>query len=209
MEIYMIRHGETQWNKEKRLQGRVDIPLNEYGIQLAGITAHALQSIPFSRIYTSPLSRARETARILAGNRPVELIEDNRLLEMGFGEGEGVGIADIYAQPELNLYDFIHNPAAYHPLAGGETFEELYARCHSFIQEVVLPAQKDCDYMMIVAHGALIRGLIHCINGRPTKDFWIKTHKNCSVTIASCENDRLQLKEEGKIYYTEKVEATW
>ena len=123
MEIYMIRHGETQWNKEKRLQGRVDIPLNEYGIQLAGITAHALQSIPFSRIYTSPLSRARETARILAGNRPVELIEDNRLLEMGFGEGEGAGIADIYAQPELNLYDFIHNPAAYHPLAGGETFE--------------------------------------------------------------------------------------
>ncbi len=209
MEIYMIRHGETQWNKEKRLQGRADIPLNEYGIQLAEITAHALESIPFTRIYTSPLIRARETARILAGKRPIKPIEDTRLLEMSFGEGEGAGLETIYTRPELNLYNFIHRPAAYHPPAGGEAFDELYARCRSFIEEVLLPAEKDCDYMMIVAHGALIRGLIHCINGRPTEDFWIKSHKNCAVTTVSCKNGRLKLKEEGKIYYTEKVEAAW
>lgn len=209
MEIYMIRHGETQWNKEKRLQGRADIPLNEYGIHLAEVTAHALQSIPFTKIYTSPLSRARETARILAHNRTVKLIEDERLIEMAFGEGEGVGFDSIYTQPELEVYEFIYNPENYIPPVGGETFEQLYSRCADFIHQVVLPQEKTCDYMMIVAHGALIRGLIHCINGRPTRDFWIKTHKNCCVTTASCTDGKLTLKEEAKIYYTEKVEATW
>ncbi|MGN0305811.1 MAG: histidine phosphatase family protein [Lachnospiraceae bacterium] len=209
MEIYMIRHGQTQWNKEKRLQGRSDIPLNEYGIRLAEVTALALESIPFTRIYTSPLSRAKETARILLHNRSTAIIEDDRLLEMSFGEGEGERIDTIYAQPQSQIYNFIHDPQNYLPPAGGESFEQLYSRCHSFLREVVLPAEASCDYMMIVAHGALIRGLIHAINGRPTKDFWITTHKNCSVTIASCTEGHLQLKEEAKIYYTQKVEATW
>lgn len=209
MEIYMIRHGETQWNKERKLQGRADIPLNEYGIQLAKITADALQSIPFTKIYSSPLSRALETARILAHKRPVEILTDDRLVEMGFGEGEGASIELIYTHPELAVYDFIHSPENYIPPVGGESFAQLYSRCDNFIREVIIPAEKNCDYMMIVGHGALIRGLIHCINSRPTRDFWIKTHKNCCVSIASCINGSLTLKEEAKIYYTEKVEATW
>ncbi len=209
MEIYMIRHGETQWNKEKRFQGRADIPLNEYGIHLAQVTANALKSIPFTQIYTSPLIRAKETARILTGKRPVEIVEDERLLEMSFGDGEGAQIAGINTHSESNLYNFIHHPEKYIPPAHGESFEQLYTRCDSFIREIILPAQNCCDYMMIVAHGALIRGLIHCVNGRPTRDFWIKFHKNCCVTIVSCENGKLQLKEEAKIYYKEEVEATW
>ncbi|MGN1314024.1 MAG: histidine phosphatase family protein [Lachnospiraceae bacterium] len=202
MEIYMIRHGETLWNKERRLQGRADIPLNDYGVHLAQITADALQSIPFSRIYSSPLCRARETAAILAHNRPVEIFTDDRLLEMAFGTGEGVSLAEIHAHPGQGMYDFIHNPQNYIPPEGGESFDQLYDRCASFIREVVIPAEDSCDYMMIVAHGALIRGLIHCINNRPTRNFWITTHKNCCVTVASCINGQLTLKEEAKIYYT-------
>ena len=72
MELYIIRHGETKWNSEKRLQGRSDIELNEYGIELARITSEALKDVKFDRIYSSPLKRAYETAEILRGSRKLD-----------------------------------------------------------------------------------------------------------------------------------------
>ena len=76
MDIYLIRHGETDWNKTKRLQGVTDIPLNACGIELAEKTAEGLKNVPFDRIYTSPLIRAKKTAEIIRGDRPVELVEN-------------------------------------------------------------------------------------------------------------------------------------
>ena len=70
MKIYLIRHGETEWNKECRLQGQTDIELNEYGRELAAITSEALKDIPFEIIFHSPLNRAEETARILKNPFP-------------------------------------------------------------------------------------------------------------------------------------------
>ena len=209
MKIYFVRHGETIWNKEKKIQGRSDIPLNEYGRELGQITADALKDIPFDIVYSSPLIRAKETAEILVQNRNLEIYEDYRLLEMSFGEGEGESLPEIHTHPEMKLYNFIHNPGEYTPPTGGETFEELYERCKSFIEEIIIPAEKKYNTMLIVGHGALIRGMIHYINNRPSKDFWIITHKNCSVTITDCTEGKLTLLKEAKIYYNEKEQATW
>ena len=85
MDIYLIRHGETDWNKEKKLQGITDIPLNAYGIELAEKTAEGLKDVPFDRIYTSPLIRAKKTAEIIRGNRPIELEVREELKEISFG----------------------------------------------------------------------------------------------------------------------------
>lgn len=209
MKIYFVRHGETVWNKEKKIQGQSDIPLNEYGRELGTITAEALKDIPFNIVYSSPLVRAKETAEILVKNRNLEIREDPRLVEMSFGEGEGESLPEIHAHPEMKLHNFIHNPGEYIPPVGGETFEELYDRCKKFIKEVIIPAENKYDTMLIVGHGALIRGFIHNINNRPSKDFWIVTHKNCSVTIVDCIDGKLTLLEEAKIYYQEDIQATW
>ena len=209
MKIYFVRHGETIWNKEKKIQGQSDIPLNEYGRKLAYTTANALQDIPFDIVYSSPLIRAKETAEILVENRNLQVYTDTRLVEMTFGEGEGESLPEIHSHPEMKLHNFIHNPGNYIPPNGGETFEELYARCKSFIYDVIIPAEKKYDSMLIVGHGALIRGMIHNINNRPSKDFWIVTHKNCAVTICDCTNGNLSILEEAKIFYKEKKEATW
>lgn len=209
MKIYFVRHGETLWNKEKKIQGQSDIPLNEYGIELAHVTADAIKDIPFDIVYSSPLLRAKETADILVKNRNIEVLTDPRLVEMSFGEGEGESLPEIHSHPEMKLHDFIHNPGKYTPPTGGETFEELYTRCKSFIEDIILPAETKYDSMLIVGHGALIRGFIHNINNRPSKDFWIVTHKNCSVTIAECNNGNLTLLEEAKIFYHEETQATW
>ena len=65
MKIYFVRHGETDWNKERKIQGQVDIPLNEFGRHLARETAKGLRDVPFDVCFTSPLGRARETAEII------------------------------------------------------------------------------------------------------------------------------------------------
>ena len=67
MELYIIRHGETYWNHEHRIQGRSDVPLNENGRALAGKTGEALEQTPFDVIYSSPLIRAYETANLIRG----------------------------------------------------------------------------------------------------------------------------------------------
>ena len=69
MDIYLIRHGETDYNRQKRLQGVTDIPLNAYGTELARKTSEGLKNVPFDRIYTSPLVRARRTAEIIIRRR--------------------------------------------------------------------------------------------------------------------------------------------
>ena len=84
MDIYLIRHGETDWNHMKKLQGTTDIPLNAYGIELAEKTAEGLKDVPFDRIYTSPLIRARKTAEIIRRDRPIEIIETDGLKEISF-----------------------------------------------------------------------------------------------------------------------------
>ena len=89
MEIYIIRHGQTVWNKSRRLQGRTDIELNENGIRLAIESGENMKDIYFDKIYCSPLTRAKTTAELIRGERDIELIVDDRLKELCFGEYEG------------------------------------------------------------------------------------------------------------------------
>lgn len=100
MKLYIIRHGETDWNKEKRLQGQSDTQLNEYGIELARITGEALKDVHFDYIFSSPLKRAYKTAELIRMDRPVKIITDDRLKEICFGVNEGVS-------SELITEDFI------------------------------------------------------------------------------------------------------
>ena len=86
MKLYIIRHGETVWNTEGRLQGIADIELNENGIRLARVTARGMADIPFDLAITSPLKRARQTAELVLGERKVPILEDSRLEEITFGE---------------------------------------------------------------------------------------------------------------------------
>ncbi len=209
MKIYLIRHGQTLWNQEKRLQGRSDIPLNENGIHLARVTADTLRSISFDRIYSSPLLRAYETASILGEVMNLPVVTDARLVEMSFGEGEGLSLSEVKSNPKLAIYHFLHDPANYIPDESGESFDSLYTRCQDFMDQVLLPAEDSCKAVAVVSHGALIRGIIHCVTGRSTGDFWKTIHRNCSVTRLHLENGVFQLEEEAITYYPSELEATW
>ena len=85
MKLYIIRHGETEWNVQKRLQGVSDTNLNEKGIEMAKQTAEALKEIPFACCFTSPLKRAKDTAMYILRDRQVPVYEDARIREISFG----------------------------------------------------------------------------------------------------------------------------
>lgn len=203
MKIYIIRHGETDWNVIKRLQGRSDIPLNEEGKRLARVTAEALAEVPFTRIYTSPLLRAKETAMIIKGNREIPVIEEERIQEISFGIYEGFICAEEhYTIPDPSFIHFFQQPEHYVAPEGAEEIEALCKRTTDFLQELVHTTAYQDDTILLSTHGAALRGLLSSINMNGVAEFWKGgVHKNCAVTILEVTDGRIKLLEEGRVYY--------
>ena len=95
MKIYLVRHGETDWNQAGLLQGQTDIALNAQGLEQAREAAERLKEVPFEIAFCSPLIRAKRTAETIIGDRKITLTTDERLRELNFGPWEGVDIRSI------------------------------------------------------------------------------------------------------------------
>ncbi|MBO5031851.1 MAG: histidine phosphatase family protein [Lachnospiraceae bacterium] len=203
MKLYMIRHGETDWNVAKRFQGRSDIPLNEEGRRLARVTSEALRETHFTRIYTSPLKRAYETAMIIKRDRNIPVINEPRIIEISFGEYEGLCCSkENYNIPDPEFMNFFDKPEAYKPPKGAESIEQLKKRTADFLQEIVHNKTMENDTILVSTHGAALRGILSGINNVRIEDFWKGgVHKNCAVTIVEVKNGQAFIIEEGKTYY--------
>lgn len=200
MKLYIIRHGETDWNKDKRLQGQSDTELNEYGIELAKITSDALKNIEFDYIFSSPLKRAYRTAEILKRDRNVDIVTDNRLKEIGFGINEGVPASEVTE----DFHYFFDAPEKYVPAEGGETYEQLCARSRDFIDSVIIPLseKEPQSNVLITAHGALNKSMMIYLNHLEIKNMWDGVfQKNCCVNIFEINGKNFEMLQEGKIYY--------
>lgn len=183
MELYIVRHGETVWNAAGKLQGTADVELSENGRILAGELGMQLEAIHFDRIYSSPLIRAYETACLIRGHRNIPIIRDDRLREISFGCMEGILYSE-WMREDCPYRFFFTEPGRYLPPDGGETLDQVCARAKNFLQEVVEPAWNTVERVMIVAHGALNKGLMCYIEEHGTDCFWGKAlQKNCEATI--------------------------
>ncbi len=203
MKIYLMRHGETKWNKRSKLQGQVDIPLAQEGIEQAEKSAEGMKDIPFDYIFSSPLKRAYKTAQIVRSDRPVEIVKDDRLKEMGFGTAEGKLIGKMLANPTMVRYQrFRHDPEHFRPAKNGEYFQDVLKRTEEFFEEQVAPLEGKAENVLIVAHGCVVRSLILNFTKRPLSQFW-KTPfgKNCSTAAFEYENGEINMIYENKLYY--------
>lgn len=203
MDIYLIRHGETEYNKKKLLQGVTDIPLNDYGIELAKKTAKGLEDVPFDVIYSSPLIRAYRTAEIIRGERPIEIIKTNGLLEISFGTYEGLTyVPERYNIPKPGFSKFFDDPAHYEVPPNGESLEHLRERTTSFIKEIMKREDYQDKTILMSSHGAAIRGILSGLLELPLEQFWNgPVHKNCGVTKLHVENGKWEVVFENRIYY--------
>ncbi len=177
--LYIMRHGITDWNKIHRLQGRTDIPLNEEGRQMAKDAAVLYKNVHFDICYCSPLSRAKETASLVLAGRNIPIITDDRLIEMGFGNFEG--IPQILDRPDLPIYKLFKEPENFVATDGVEPLPDLFARTGDFLRTVI---QKDLDNnkdILIVGHGAMNHSIICQIKKLPLSKFWKTGLKNCEL----------------------------
>jgi uncharacterized phosphatase len=150
--VGILRHGQTDWNIDFRLQGVTDIPLNETGIAQARDAAAVIDAADWDLILTSPLSRARTTATIVAEvNGFAEATVEQLLLERSFGEAEGLG----HEEWRVKYADTNAVP-------GGESLSELEARANLLLEK--LATQHAGKRVLAVSHGALIRKLLRIVS---------------------------------------------
>lgn len=210
MKLYLIRHGETQWNKQRLLQGRTDMPLNENGRQVASMTAEGLRDITFHKVYSSPLSRAYEMARLVTeGRYPIQT--DQRLTEISFGIYEGLCCGrDGYNIPDPDFINFFQDPGKYVPPEGGESVQELCHRTMSFLTELAEDPENQGKTILISTHGASLRSMLVGIQKKPLSEFWQGgVHRNCGVTILSLEQGVYSIQQENVIYYDEALSTNY
>jgi len=190
MELFILRHGTTEWNRKHKLQGRTDTPLDSTGILMAEASGRTLKDmgITFDLVLSSPLQRARETARLIAPG--AEIITDERLTELSFGQMEGE-VTDVMLQSSDSPFRFFKNdPARYNaeaPSAGGESLDELLVRTAAFMRDRIEPLASTDKKVLISGHGAMNRGLLMHVRGlSDLGHFWDGgLQVNCGITEVS------------------------
>ena len=185
MQLYIVRHGQTDWNKVRKLQGLTDIQLNENGRQVAIDLGDKLEQegVTFDEIFSSPLIRAYETACLIRGRQNVPITRDERIREISFGEAEGMDY-ETWMSEDNPQRAFFTEPHKYIPPQDGETIEEVQARGREFIQEVIEPLYGQAKRVMIVAHGAMNKGLMCYLENNDVEHFWGDgLQNNCEASI--------------------------
>ncbi len=176
MKIYVTRHGQTDYNKKRMMQGRSDIPLNEVGIAQAGAAREKLGDIKFDAVYSSPLIRAVKTAEIIGNVSEAEIIKDERIIEANFGKYElmnyyGTGL------PMMLYWSF---PEVFKAPEGVETIQEMIDRTSSFLREL---EQKDYENVLVACHGGIIRPIRGYLEDKKNGIIWRPRPKNCETFV--------------------------
>lgn len=179
--LLFIRHGETAWNQDHRMQGQTDIPLNETGKLQARRTADQLRAYTIHVFYSSPLERAAHTARTIHSYHPsTPLHLHHTLKERSFGIIEGKTYKEIADEfPALAFHRSWHRPYAQIP--GGERLIDVYKRGKRFLGEVKNKEQGKT--VAIVAHGVIIRCMISALLSWPLSSNYFYELNNTSFTL--------------------------
>ena len=156
--LYIVRHGETDWNKMGKYQGITDIPLNENGLNQAKACGNALKDVIFDRILSSDLSRALVTAETIRGDRTTPITIDKRLRELNFGDWEAMLFSDI-EERWPGLIDEMYLRPHLVKVPNGESFKDLQDRAWEGLEEF-LNANDEEETLLIACHGGTIRTLL-------------------------------------------------
>jgi probable phosphoglycerate mutase len=188
LNLYIVRHGETEWNKEHRIQGRLDSQLTEKGKLYARALGEKLKDTEFDQVITSPSERTVETAEWICGNRNIPIIKDERIMEMHMGPWQGMTTEEIMNKYPFEYECFMHRPKEYRN-EEAECFSDMVQRAESFIQDL----KKRTGNLLIITHGLFIKTLYVIFKEMDLNDFWKEqTVEGTSLTIIKLESDKME-----------------
>jgi 2,3-bisphosphoglycerate-dependent phosphoglycerate mutase len=160
--LVLLRHGESQWNLENRFTGWVDVPLSPRGIQEAKDAGEKLRSFTFDRAFTSVLSRANETLRLVLetiGQTGIPIEKDKALNERMYGELQGLNKAETakkYGDEQVKIWRRSYDV----PPPGGESLKDTAERVLPYYERTIKPHVLNGDTILVAAHGNSLRALV-------------------------------------------------
>ncbi|MEN9767297.1 MAG: hypothetical protein RLZZ32_1257 [Cyanobacteriota bacterium] len=180
--LLLVRHGETDWNRQGRFQGQIDIPLNENGLAQAAAAGDFLRRVRFDRAYTSSMARPRQTAEGILKHHPgVPLTSVRHLVEIGHGEWEGCLEEEISASWADLLADWKRAPETVQ-MPEGENIHEVWER--SLVGWNTIAASLDAsETALVVAHDAVNKTILCALLGLTPADIWAVKQGNGGVTV--------------------------
>ena len=190
--IFLIRHGETDWNKEGRFQGQIDIPLNDNGKNQARKTFKFLKNVFFNKAFSSSMNRPYETAQIiLQNNKDLKIEKIDSLVEISHGLWEGKLESEIREQWP-NLLKNWHDKPEEVIMPEGESIKDVSDRSTSAFEKICL-SQKENDLTLVVAHDAVNKTLICNILGINHSNIWMIKQGNGGITVIDLFNNPKKL----------------
>ncbi|MGL4875539.1 MAG: histidine phosphatase family protein [Clostridium sp.] len=204
--IYLTRHGQTEWNLEKRLQGRGNSPLTKFGIERAEELSKRVEGIKLDKIYTSPIERAYKTAEIVKGKKEVEFQVEEGLMEMSFGDFEGQKIDDLVKLDDTFDMNLIMTGNTVMKAPNGETLEEVRERVRNAMDKII--EKDDGKDILIVTHGITLKALMHYF-----KDEEANTEVMGQATLTKILVDsrkvNIEFKNDGSHFTKENATTGW
>ena len=189
--VILVRHGKTVWNAEGRYQGKMDIPLNEEGKEQARRVGEELKDFPVKAVFSSPLSRCRDTAEETARHHGLEVQVKEGFKEIDHGEWEGMLASEVEERyPEL-LKLWRTKPAEVQ-MPGGESLKDVYDRAVKAFEEVVSQFSPE-DLIVIVGHDATNKVLMCHLLGTDLNKFWAFKQANCGITVLEYDPETKQV----------------
>lgn len=173
--IYIVRHGETDWNAAGRCQGHIDVPMNAAGLAQARALAERLAGVPFDAAYTSPLERARATALEILRPHGLRALGVPELIELSYGDLQGTE-ADTWTEEFRTAWTAAPWSVTF---PNGESLAMVQARAVPVLERIV--AAHPGETVLLVGHGHVNRVIALHLLGRPLTDFWSIEQGNASV----------------------------
>lgn len=186
--IILVRHGQTEWNRVERFRGQVDVPLNEVGHAQARAVARRLADWPLVAVYSSPLSRAMETARPTAEALGLAVQPEPGLLDIDYGEWGGLTLDEAGARDPDRLARWREDPGSV-VFAGGEGLADVQARAMATLDR--LAEQYHGQTVLAVGHVVVNRALLLGVLGAPLSHFWELGQDNGGINVVEWRYSRL------------------
>jgi broad specificity phosphatase PhoE len=203
-ELILVRHGETAWNVEKIYRGRTDVDLDEVGVKQAELLGKYLSNWELAAIYSSPLSRAIDTANTIARYQRIGVQIAEGLIDFDYGEWQALPEQEV-KRLYLSLHNEWHNNPHKVRMPGGESLENVRRRAIEVVNDVI---SKYKGSILLVSHRVVNKVLICSLLGLDTSYFWNIKQDVGGITIFNYIDGRFVLTRHNNTSYLEELQKT-
>ena len=190
MELHLIRHGQTDWNQERRVQGQSESRLTRLGIRQARELGRRISHLTFDRVFCSSSLRTRQTAAQLFNGSSGDIEYLDSLREIHLGPWEGQLYRDVAVRDPDSYQHFWHEPHRF-DVSGAENFYQLQDRAMAAVEQIAQQFHR--KQVVIISHGALIKTVLAHIESLPMSELWTPPHMhNCAHSIIEFSDDGIR-----------------